>query len=577
MKPGSIKKIVMSGCIMLAMTNIAMCSETSILPTLFFMAGYLFLNYTDKCIGVQRTDRILAVILSVLVTCGNFEKWMGRIWIQGNEKLNIPFNAVLIIVGIIGLYNVFFRGIGLCYIFFKRINIAWDSDVSLKKMYALCCGIFTVFCGVAYLTYFPGIVSNDSINQLGQILGRRQYNNHHPIAHTMLIQIFINLGSMFSDDLTIGVALYTLFQNIVTILVLAFIVTIIYKYTHNKWVVSAFLIYFILNPVYVMYAQFMSKDVFFGLCVAVYILLVWDAVQGGTEYPVINRIGIFVSAVGFCLLRTNGILAFIIMLPFLFVWFRRYKSVIVCSVSALLVSLIVLGPVYGTFVSGGPDILESLSIPMQQVARTVIDGEVTDEQKELLSRIIPYEKIEKVYEPDVVDPVKYLIRDEGDIVYLEKNKGMFLNLYLELGLHNPDLYLYAFADQTKGYWYPDVKPYIWNTEMADNNLGLVSRSVFPDILAKLVDALWKAVTYIPGIGLLKSIGALTWVLLLQAEYCIRIGERHKLLFFIPIFANSLTLICSSPLVCSVRYAYPLFVIFPFLVIIPFLNRKKQDM
>ena len=577
MKINSIKNIAMSVSIMLAMTNIAMCSETSIMPLLFFIAGYVFLNYTDRSISVQRTDRVLAVFFSLFVTLGNFEKWMGRIWLQGNEKLNIPFNAVLIIIGIFGLYNIFSRGIGLCYINLKKVNITHDLDISLKKMYALCCGIFAVFCGIAYLTYYPGVLSNDSFNQIGQILGRQPYNNHHPIAHTMLIQIFISLGSLFSENLAVGIALYTLFQNIVTILVLAFIVTMIYKYTHNKWVVCALMIYYILNPVYVMYAQFMSKDVIFGLCVAVYILLVWNAVQDEKEFLVINRIGIFVSAIGFCLLRTNGILAFIIMLPFLFVCFRKFKSVIICSVSALLLSVVILGPVYGTFVSGGPDILESLSIPMQQIARTAIEGKVTEEQKELLSCIIPYEEIEEVYDSDISDPIKNLIRKEGDITYLEENKGEFLKLYLEMGLRNPNTYLFAFVDQTKGYWYPDVKPYIWNTEMAENGLGIVTKSFFPDIVAKLIDALWKAVTYIPGIGLLKSIGALTWILLLQAGYCVRIKEWSKLVFFIPVFANSLTLVCSSPLACSVRYAYPLFVIFPLLVIIPFLCQKKRDM
>lgn len=577
MKKYSMKRILMSLCIMISLTNISLCSETSILPLIFFMISHCFLEYTDSHITIQKTDKILAAVLVLFITCGNLEAWFERIWVMGNEKLNVPFNMVLVIIGTIGLYTLCVRGIGLYFVYAEKIHVSKGHGLSLKKVYLICSTILSVACIISFFTYYPGVLINDSFNQLAQVLGRRPYNNHHPIAHTMLIKAFISLGGLISQNLTLGVVLYTVFQNILTILILSLVITIVYKYLQNNWVIGVLLIYYILNPVYSMYAQFMSKDVIFALCGTMYVLLVWDVLADQSiksrMYSIFSRVGICVSAVGFCLLRTNGILAFIIFLPFLIILFRKNKSLIICSVSALCISVVFLGPVYGNFVNGGPDMLESLSIPLQQVARTVVDGKISEEQQGAIDLIIPYEKIESVYQSDTVDPIKNLIRNEGNLAYLEQHKQDYLKMYAELGIQNIKHYFYAFVDQTKGYWYPDVKPYIWNTEMADNNLGIRQNSILPDGLAKLIDSLWKAVTYLPGLGILKSIGALTWLLLLQFGLCIRKGIKESMVFMIPVFANSLTLLCSAPLACSVRYAYVLFILFPFLFLIPFFKYK----
>ena len=57
------------------------------------------------------------------------------------------------------------------------------------------------------------------------------------------------------------------------------------------------------------------------------------------------------------------------------------------------------------------DFAESVSIPVQQLACVVARGEsFTDEQRETLSHHMDLEQVASLYQPDVSDPIKNLIR-----------------------------------------------------------------------------------------------------------------------------------------------------------------------
>ena len=59
------------------------------------------------------------------------------------------------------------------------------------------CAVFSLFLSAGspyFLAYFPGILSNDSVWQMDQILGIRPLSNHHPFTHTMIIKLFYSIG-----------------------------------------------------------------------------------------------------------------------------------------------------------------------------------------------------------------------------------------------------------------------------------------------------------------------------------------------------------------------------------------------
>ena len=74
---------------------------------------------------------------------------------------------------------------------------------------------------------------------------------------------------------------------------------------------------------------------------------------------------------------------------------------------SVIVTLIVLGPVISAFHVIPVDTVEALSIPLQHIARIIVDEKpLTEEQIELIEKLAPVEEIKQAYRPTISDPVK---------------------------------------------------------------------------------------------------------------------------------------------------------------------------
>lgn len=65
-----------------------------------------------------------------------------------------------------------------------------------------------------FLRFYPGIVTSDSYSQIEQTIGLIDLNDHHPITHTAIIGIFINIGLKLTNNINVGIALYSIFSMI---------------------------------------------------------------------------------------------------------------------------------------------------------------------------------------------------------------------------------------------------------------------------------------------------------------------------------------------------------------------------
>ena len=73
---------------------------------------------------------------------------------------------------------------------------------------ALC--IAVVDCAVLFLADYPGILTEDSISQIEQLLSG-VYSNHHPYYHTQLIRLCISAGLRLFGTMNAAVAVYSVF------------------------------------------------------------------------------------------------------------------------------------------------------------------------------------------------------------------------------------------------------------------------------------------------------------------------------------------------------------------------------
>ncbi len=101
-------------------------------------------------------------------------------------------------------------------------------------------------------------------------------------------------------------------------------------------------------------------------------------------------LGCFLSGWAVCMMRSNGLYIFLFTLPFLLIAFRKQlKLMLPLQLSILILAVLAKGPVSDAFGVEHPSFTESLSIPLQQVARVVAEGRpLTQEQETLIDRVV---------------------------------------------------------------------------------------------------------------------------------------------------------------------------------------------
>lgn len=419
---------------------------------------------------------------------------------------------------------------------------------------------------------FPGCLSPDSTWQLMQARALEPLSNHHPIVHTMIIRLCINLGFALSSNPSVALAMYTILQAAFLAASYAYLITTLYKMRIKLWVIGIIFASLIVLPYHGSLSATMVKDVWFAgfillLCVSIWRLMVSLRLEGKAH--IWDIVMLFVSSLGMCLFRTNGLYAFILFLPFVVIYFfKKSKAAAFLPVVAAVLALLITGPFYSSLGIVPPDVIEPLAIPTQHITRAIVDGaELTDEQMELLNNVVDVDAAAELYCPWLVDTVKHYIRQEGDLEYLSAHKDEFLKLWIELGLENPLSYLKAHIDLIRGYIYPltdGTVMYLYFTEPP-----LEGMCMLPAPIAAVLSAMAVYMPHIPVFNLFFSNGAAIWLYIALFGLCIAKRRYSELILFIPVLAVWATLLIATPLDNEFRYAYSVFATLPLMCVVPF--------
>lgn len=438
-----------------------------------------------------------------------------------------------------------------------------------------------------YLMYYPTWFSNDAVWQTQQILGMVPRSNHHPYFHTLLIQFFFGIGYRISGTVTGGLAFYTFWQMTIMALVFAFILYQLYKRgTRLFWLFLALLFYAAL-PFNSVLTICMGKDAFFAAALFFY---TWTT----TEYAISEReipgkrgklwqAAYFASALLVCLLRSNGIFIFLGTTFILLIsdcWKRRQRRKRIakdasnraallkknlCAALVLLCYLVWQGPILHALHVQPPDIIEGLTMPVQHLTCACLKGgELTEEEKEMIERVVPTQRLAEAYNPYLFDPVKALIREEGNQAAIEEQKWEYLKLWFRVGLRNPLQYVVAEVRQTMGYWAYRVRDdlYVYGDYfMVDNPFGVTTERKFFSYHDSLAMG-----NYLMGFQNLYnrvwSLGLNTWLMLFGLAYAVY-GKRNPMPY-VPSLMLLVTLLLAAPVYNEFRYVYGMFIALPFL-------------
>lgn len=456
------------------------------------------------------------------------------------------------------------------------INQKEDKTIRLfnnkKSNFFILWGIIMLAWLPYFLKYCPAIITPDSLDQIYQTQGINVLSNHHPVFHTFIIAIALNIGKLIGNY-NVGVAIFTVFQMLVLSAIFAFTLYTMSKKNINNGIKIGTFIFFAFYPIFGMYSITIWKDIPFAIVMLLFILQLVDLVYNEKEFLNSKKKQIFliISMILVIMFRNNGIYVVLLTIPFL-LWFYRksIKKLLPITMIPVIFYLLYTGPVFKILNIKKGSVREALSIPLQQFVRVLKDrgDELTDKQKQSIYNFLPQENIVDLYNPTLSDPVKACFDDE----YFSNNKFEFITTWAGLVFGYPVEVVEAFLCNNYGYWYPEASNWVVSRVIMENELGIKATSMIENKTLDFMDELIDN-RDIPVISFIFSIGFMFWINLICVMYMIYKKQYKKLLIFIPIFAVWLTTI-ASPVFCEYRYVFSMVVTLP--IIIASVNMKVEE-
>lgn len=425
-----------------------------------------------------------------------------------------------------------------------------------------------IFCTGKY----PGLLTEDSISQIEQLLSG-VYSNHHPYYHTLVIKGCMELGfALFGENnINAAVAVYSVFQILVMACTFGYVIATLFRMGLSRKLTAAVTAAYVLLPFHYMYSMTMWKDVLFSAAVTQFLVTAFRMLRGIGRRGAGTWILLAISGIVSCLFRTNGWMTFAAAFPvFCLLFFHKNKKLCGVYLGILAVSFLLKNPVLDAVGVSRTDTIESLSIPAQQIARVIRDckDELTPEQRELLDQVIDVDHVSLWYSEFISNPVKDLVRLTGDQEYLREHAKEYLRLYIDLGMAHPKQYFEAWVEETKGYWNGGYNYWSIADRVEKNEFGIFRTAAAP-VFSALADQYRYFFQDSELLCPLQSIGLHVWAVLIAMVTAFVKGRREAGFLSVPMILYVLSLLAATPVFAEFRYTYVIFCLFPFLIFTPF--------
>ncbi len=484
------------------------------------------------------------------------------------NKVRIP-NFTMFFLHFLGYFLFYYTAVLFLFNYLDGIKRADKKSIihSLenKKLFFLTSLILTILWIPYIFMCFPGSIMYDTGTCFLHTVGfaKGSYVNN-PFFQNWLCDIVYRLGDLFGN-ISVSIFIYNIMQVCAYIAVVSYVIVLLKKKKVPSWILVCLVLLYGFSPFFPLYAFCMGKDSNFALGMIVFCILIFEMVSDGEQFFSNKyKIGLLMLiSVLLGLLRNQAYLIAIICLLFCSMLKDnlRYKRLLW---SIIVVVLLVNFGLPRLCQIPKVSTVQDISFFLQQTGYYVnrYEDEVTEEEKEAIEKIIPYEDL-KLYNPGIVDPIKVNYNNSADKSDI---KGYFSTWWKQF-LKHPSAYFKAFYYASYAYYCPlavrsdiksltffgyEVDPIVFeNTKLNPNeNPGLS--------IAKYIDYF---VRYIPIIGLFQRIGIYTWMLLITFVYLL---SRKKYRYIICICPLLFVFIgdCLSPVNGYFRYAFPMILCVP---------------
>lgn len=469
----------------------------------------------------------------------------------------------------------------------------WDVLLSLPVSW----GLMLLLWLPCFLAYFPAICAYDITVQMGQC-GDGAWNDHHPFIHTWVLNAFWRFGRDILGNANMGIALLALLQMVLLSGAFALSIYLLKKRKCSKKILYLLLAFGCLYPFHMFMSISITKDTLFSPFFVMLVVLCCCILIDGKNTL---RFGWQELALFFCILpviwfRNNAryaVMLFVCVLGLMSIFGRRKRRLHVrlflVNAAGCLVGLLVLSVAFRAANVTQGDRREMLSMPIQQLARTMYyhEEEIEPETRAFLGNVMLNESW-KQYEPAIADPVKRNVYTG----YIKDHFGEFIKIYMDLFLRYPGDFINAAMAVDAGYLYPfDTSCTTVNENGIDSGLGYVQTrwegwietflqeygitkaSLLPGykaFLERMVDT--NAFVKWPVINLILLPGWQLWAYLYLAAVT-WYRKQYKLLAPFAFLGGYFGTLLLGPVV-QLRYIYPMTICLPFVVALVWLDWKK---
>ena len=517
------------------------------LAIICIILGIIFASFEIVGYSINIYDNLEGIISSTLTIEKAIIKWLGY--------------AIII-------YAIIFK----LFIILEKRNIeSYKINKGGKSLFFSVWAIIFVLWIPFFLNYFPGILSIDSIVQISQGLGLRVLTNHHPVFHTFLITILMNIGKIFGNY-NIGIALYSIIQMLGISAIFSAVILYMLKRNVNKKIVLLSFVFYAFYPVNALYSITMWKDIPFAISILIFTVMMAEISINKESFikSKLKVILLFISMLLVILFKNNGIYVVIITMPFIFIFMKQnYKQLTAICMAVLMMYVLWKGPVFKIFNIEDGSPREALSIPLQQFARIskYHSDTLSQEEKNEIYKYVTVDNIGELYYPRISDPLKNHFNNEN----FAKDKIGFLKLWVKLCIKYPRAAIESFLCGSYGYWYPETTSWIACREVAEadadkekeRELDLKSTQIVNLKIIEKYDSLLDR-RDLPLNSMIYSIGFAFWILLTIFMYSIYKKQYNIILMYIPTIVIWLTCL-ASPVFAEFRYAYSIFICLPILI------------
>lgn len=333
------------------------------------------------------------------------------------------------------------------------------------------------------LAYWPGLIFGDTLSSFNQIFGA-PLSNHHPVVFTLAMKLCIQVASIIGLSHTSGIALYTIVQMTFMAICLGYLaVWFIERLGVRKQFVWLMVAIFGISPYIASYSIALWKDPVFSCSICTICVILADVVLArDVALSQFQKIALCLLSLIAMLFRNNGVyivFALVLLLTVASIVSHvrkqsfRYASILFPLCISLAAYMVISGPVYFALHVIPTEKVESLGIPLNQMARVAaLNGDMSDSDRAYMDSLLPLDQYEGKYRPTCTDMLKWDPEFNS-----EPLNDSFWTHWISMMIRNPKVYFEAWEIQTSGYWTVNVPAAVQN---ASNIYGGVPRNVYPE-------------------------------------------------------------------------------------------------